>query len=67
MPMTIQDELRKRLGLPADYDPNTDSANLLGREFAKRVALTAASINPEMIHLFKRLAWAALDMRFPIK
>ena len=61
MPLTIQDELRKRLGLPADYNPSTDAANLISREFIKRVALAPVSLNPEIVVLFKRMAWTLLD------
>ena len=54
MPQTTEQELRDRLQIPADYHPDSDGGNLLGRLFDALDPITVR-------HLFKRMAWTLLN------
>lgn len=51
---TIEEELKERLVIPSDYDPDSDGANLLGRLYDGLDQITQR-------HLFKRMAWTLLN------
>lgn len=52
--MTTEQELRDRLQIPADYDPDSDGGNLIGRLYDSSDATT-------LRHLFKGMAWTLLN------
>ena len=54
MEQTTEQELRDRLQIPADYDPNSDGGNLLGRLYDTADETTQR-------HLFKRMAWTLIN------